>query len=98
MTTLIGMLCPRPYYLEYCEIYGQFSDPLMATLLEVGGELQWVWAYEGVGPDCKFLLNTPYGPKKIQKSWHIADWTALLFLMNSLFCYFLSKSVGKDTI
>ena len=46
-----------------CEVYGQFSDLLPASLMEEGGELQWGRARQGKVPDFKFLLNTPNGPE-----------------------------------
>ena len=46
-----------------CEVYGQFSDLLPASLEEEGGELQWRRARQGVIPDYKFMLNTPNGPE-----------------------------------
>ena len=46
-----------------CEVYGQFSDLLPASLMEEGGELQWGRARQGKVPDYKFLLNTPNGPE-----------------------------------
>ena len=46
-----------------CEVYGQFSDLLPATLVQEGGELQWGRARQGVVPDFKFLINTPEGPE-----------------------------------
>ena len=46
-----------------CEVYGQFSDLLPATLEEDGGELQWGRARQGVVPDFKFMMNTPDGPQ-----------------------------------
>ena len=46
-----------------CEVYGQFSDLLPATLVQEGGELQWGRARQGKFPDYKFLINTPDGPE-----------------------------------
>ena len=46
-----------------CEVYGQFSDLLPATLQEDGGELQWGRARQGVVPDFKFMMNSPDGPQ-----------------------------------
>ena len=46
-----------------CEVYGQFSDLLPASLMEEGGELQCSRARQGKVPDYKFLINTPDGPE-----------------------------------
>ena len=46
-----------------CEIYGQFSDLLPASLQEEGGELQWGRARQGVVPDLKLIVNSPDGPQ-----------------------------------
>ena len=46
-----------------CEVYGQFSDLLPASVTEEGGELQWGRARQGCVPDFKFLINTPAGPE-----------------------------------
>ena len=46
-----------------CEVYGQFSDLLPASLVQDGGELQYGRARQGLIPDFKFLINTPNGPE-----------------------------------
>ena len=46
-----------------CDVYGQFSYLLPASLMEEGGELQWSRAQQGKVPDYKFLINTPNGPE-----------------------------------
>ena len=40
-----------------CEVYGQFSDLLPATLVQEGGELQWGRARQGVVPDFKGIRS-----------------------------------------
>ena len=44
-----------------CEVYGLFSDLLPAAAEEVGGELEWGRARQGLVPDFRMRLPTPEG-------------------------------------
>ena len=44
-----------------CEVYGLFSDLLPAAAEEVGGELEWGRARQGLIPDFRMRLSTPEG-------------------------------------
>ena len=46
-----------------CEVYGQFSDLLPASLEEEGWGIAVEECQQGVIPDYKFLINTPNGPE-----------------------------------
>ena len=54
-------------------MYGQFSDLLLAVLMEEGGEMQLGRAHQGVVANYKFLKNKPDGPES-----SLADFHALL--------------------